>query len=153
MWEIVDKVSKMKTRKERLDLLRSINTFGQQGQPFKLLLRMAFDKNLKWHLPEGEPPYKTEPGEALGMVLWHEIKRLYIFFEGPHVNQRVGNNPEDKKKLFKMRETNFINLLASLDPKDAKLVVAVKDKKLHKLYPGIDLKLIKEAYPELYTNG
>lgn len=112
---------------------------------------MAFDKDLVWNLPEGEPPYTTIPGENDELVLYHEMRRMYIFLQGDHPNQRIGNNPEEKKKLQLMRERNFVQLLEVLNPGDAKMLLAVKDKKLHKLYEGIDADLCTEAFPDVFT--
>jgi hypothetical protein len=41
----------------------------------------------------------------------------------------------------------FIQILESIDPEDAKLLLAVKDKRIP--YNGITQKLVKEAFPNL----
>ncbi|NDB83826.1 MAG: hypothetical protein EB127_14045, partial [Alphaproteobacteria bacterium] len=54
-----------------------------------------------------------------------------------------GNNDLTKLK----REQLFIGLLESLDKEDAKLLCAVKDKKLP--YKGITQQVVKDAFPGL----
>ena len=41
----------------------------------------------------------------------------------------------------------FVELLERLDPNDAKLIIAVKDKKLS--YKGLSYKLVKDTWPDL----
>jgi hypothetical protein len=47
------------------------------------------------------------------------------------------------------RERIFIDLLESLDPEEAKLVLMIKDKKI--TYKGITRKLVEEALPDLFV--
>jgi hypothetical protein len=70
------------------------------------------------------------------MRLFAEIRRLYLFLKGGNPN------------LTKLRrETLFIELLESVHPSDAKILIAIKDKKLP--YKGLTAKLVKEAFPGL----
>ena len=41
----------------------------------------------------------------------------------------------------------FVALLERLDPKDAEILLAVKDRKLS--YKGLSYKLVKDTWPEL----
>lgn len=102
----------------------------------RTILRGALDPNVKWLLPEGNPPYK--PCDLLDQHhrLYTETRKLYLFVEG--------GNP-DLKQL--RREALFIELLESLDPMDAKLMLAVKDK--HLPYPGVTIDIINAAFPGL----
>ena len=50
------------------------------------------------------------------------------------------------------REVMFINLLQGLHPKEAELLVYVKDKKLTELY-NIPLDIVKAAYPDVQWGG
>ena len=45
------------------------------------------------------------------------------------------------------RESMFVELLERVDPKDAKLIIAVKDRKLS--YKGLSYKLVKDTWPDL----
>lgn len=99
----------------------------------KYLFKHAFEKDSKFILPEGDPPYK-EAAEPLGMTptnFTQEMRRLYIFCR------------PDLKPLN--REAMFIGLLEGIHPSEAKVLMAVKDQKLSKLYPKITAKLVAEA--------
>ena len=48
------------------------------------------------------------------------------------------------------RETMFVELLENIDPEDAKLLAAIKDKKMPEGYEGLDEKHVKKAFPDLY---
>jgi hypothetical protein len=61
---------------------------------------------------------------------------MYLFVEG-------GNPNLSQLK----REQIFIELLESVDPQDAELLVSVKDKKLP--YKNINRNLIEKTYPGL----
>jgi len=129
--EILEKVSKEETKEAKIQLLRK-----HDSVPMRTILKSAFDPAIKWNLPKGDPPYK--PCEYLDQenMLYSETRRLYLFMEG-------GNPGLTTVK----REALFIGLLESLAPADAKLLCAVKDKKMP--YKGITVKLVNEAYPGL----
>ena len=65
-----------------------------------------------------------------------EAEKLRYFVEGfyPDLNQNK-------------REMMFIEMLERVDPLDAKLLVAIKDKKMP--FPGITIQHVKEALPGL----
>jgi hypothetical protein len=67
-----------------------------------------------------------------------ETRRLYLFLKG--------GNPNITKLR---REALYIELLESVHPEDAKMLIAAKSKKLP--YKGINAKLVKEAFPGLLT--
>jgi hypothetical protein len=88
-------------------------------------------------LPEGAPPYK--PCEVLDTEgrLYQEARTLPLYL--------YGNRPDLKQH---QRENLFIGLLESLHPKDASLLIAVKDKKVK----GLNIATINEAFPGLIPN-
>jgi len=99
----------------------------------KILFEYAFVAEKRWDLPEGTPPFKPA-AEPLGMTptnLYGELRRLYVF------------NRVDLKPI--KREGLFISLLEGIHPKEAELVIAIKDQTLTKLYPKITRKLVTEA--------
>jgi hypothetical protein len=77
-------------------------------------------------LPEGEPPFKQEAA-PIGMTpanFTQEMKKLYIFTKA--------------RELSKVkREQLFIQLLENIHPSEAKVLLAVKDQALNKLYKNI----------------
>lgn len=102
----------------------------------RAVLSGALDPNIKWLLPEGNPPYKPCDLVDQHHRLFTETRKLYLFVEGgnPGLNQV-------------RREALFIELLESLDPADAKLMLAVKDK--HIPYPGVTTEIVNRAFPGL----
>ena len=129
---ILKEASEIKDRKKRIYFLQS----HHPNQLMKMLLKYVYDPNIEFDLPPGKPPYT--PCEALDQenMLYLEQRRLYLFLKG--------GNP-DLNPL--RRETLFVQLLESIEPADAELLVAVKDKKLP--YKGITEKLVREAFPSL----
>lgn len=99
----------------------------------KVIFAHAFLPDYKMMLPEGEPPFKAG-SEPMGMTptnLFAEAKRFYVFM---------------RKDLAAIkRESLFIGMLEGIHPDEAKVVIAVKDQKLQKLYPKITWKLVSEA--------
>lgn len=97
----------------------------------RILMEYAFLPEKKFCLPEGKPPFK-EDSAPLGMSpgnFVQELRRLYIFTPARELNQV-------------RRETLFIQLLESLHPSEANILVAVKDQNLRELYPNITVKLL-----------
>ena len=133
--EILEKANALKTKKERIDYLRSNDNVALRG-----IIQLALDPKFVWALPIGTPPYKPYNGVDNEGVLYNEMRRLYIFLEGGH--------PTLKQMR---REQLFIQLLESVTPKDAEMLIAVKDKKLP--YKGITRDVIQEAFPGLINNG
>jgi hypothetical protein len=99
----------------------------------KVICAHAFLPNYKMRLPEGEPPF-TPAAEPLGMTptnMFSEARRMYVFIR------------EDLTAI--KRESLFISLLEGVHPDEAKVLIAVKDQKLNKLYPKITHKLVSDA--------
>ena len=109
-----------------------------ESTPLKELLKYAFHPDIKFVLPPGMPPYKTigSPEEYNPTYLYPNIRKFYLFVEGGH---------EGITQL--RREQLFIQLLESLHPKEAEVVIQVKDKKLN--YRGLTYKLVKKTFPEI----
>lgn len=103
------------------------------------MLNLALNKNVVWQLPDGIPPYKPNDLVDQQHRLYTEMRKMYLFIEGGSPNL---------KQL--RRETLFIELLESLDPEDAKLVLAAKDKNFP--YSNITIELINTAFPGLITD-
>ena len=50
------------------------------------------------------------------------------------------------------RETIFIQMLEGLHPKEAEIVIAVKDKNLEDMY-DVSFEVVEEAYPDIEWGG
>ena len=129
--EILEKASQITDRTERIAFLQK-----NSSVPLHTVLQGAFDPKIKWLLPEGEPPYKPNDLVDQQHIFFSECRKMYLFVEG-------GNN--DLKPL--RREALFVQMLEKVDLKDAKLLLAIKDK--HMPYPGVTEDIIREAFPGL----
>ena len=131
--EILQEVSKQKVKKDKVSMLLKL----KESTPHVFtMLKYIFKQNILWDLPEGNPPYKPQPKESdLQHMLYSEFRRLKIFMKGEY--------PQMKPMK---RELLFIEFLESLDPDDAKLVIALKDKKSP--YKGLTKKLLCDTFPK-----
>ena len=129
--EILKKASQGVTDQDRANTLRAHDTVS-----LRQVLWTALDPRVKWLLPEGNPPYRPCDLVDQHHRLFTEARKLYLFLEN--------GNPNLKQLR---REALFIELLESLDPEDAKLILAAKDKKIP--YPGITIEVVNLAFPGL----
>ena len=127
--EVLKQVSEQKTKEEKINVFRK-----NDSSALRTVLKYALDPAVKWALPAGAPPYKPAPYLDQQAMLYNEARRLYLFIEG-------GNPNLTPLK----RETLFIGLLESIDPEDAKVLLAAKDKKLK----GVTAAIVNEAFPGL----
>ena len=130
--ETLDLVGKAKTREEKRQILTDRDNFATRA-----LLQLHYHPDVKWHLPPGKPPYT--PGQVADSTpnsLPFEVKKLDYY---------VDPSPHDLPML--RRESMFVELLERVDPNDAKLILAVKDRKLS--YKGLSYKLVKDTWPDL----
>lgn len=118
--EILEEVSKDPT----------LITKYRDNAALRFVFQHAFIPEQKFDLPEGEPPFKPDPA-PLGMSpanFTQETKKFYVFTKARPLNKV-------------RREQLFIQLLESVHPSEAKLLIAIKDQKLNKLYKNVTAKL------------
>ena len=130
--EILEKVAKLKTKKDKIEYLQKYNT-----DSLRMVIKSSFDPKIEWALPEGDVPYTPNeaPEGTEHTVLSQEARTLFNFIKG-------GNGQLTQNK----RETMFVQMLEGLHADEAKLIVAAKDKKLHQVYKGLSANVVKEAF-------
>ena len=130
--EILDKVSKAKSKQEKVNILRE-----NDHQSLRMVIKSSFDSNIEWQLPDGDVPYtRNEAPEGTEHAsLSYESRKLYHFIKG-------GNNQITQNK----RETMFVQMLEGLHQSEAAVLVAAKDKKFHQVYKGLSAPVVKEAF-------
>ena len=130
--EILDKVAKLKTKKQKVEFLRQHNT-----DALRMVLKSSFDPKIVWQLPEGPVPFSPNeaPEGTEHTVLAMEARKLHNFIQG-------GNNALTQNK----REMMFVQLLEGLHQTEAYMLVDAKDKILHKRYKGLSSAVVKEAF-------
>ena len=130
--EILDKVSKIKSKKEKVAFLRKYQT-----DALRMICKASFDPEIIWELPKGDVPYRENdaPEGTEHTILAHEARKLYHFIKG-------GNPTLTQNK----REIMFIQMLEGLHKDEASLLISAKDKKLHRKYKGLSDNVVKEAF-------
>ena len=130
--ETFELVGQAQTREEKRQVLTDRDNFATRA-----LLQLNYHPDAKWLLPSGIPPYTpSQEADVTPNSLHFEIKKL-DYYTDP--------SPHDLPML--KREGMFVALLERLDPKDAEILLAVKDRKLS--YKGLSYKLVKDTWPEL----
>ena len=130
--EILDKLGKIKSKKDKVSHLKEYNS-----DSLRMVIKASFDPKIKWSLPEGEGPFRANdaPEGTEHSVLSYEARKLWHYIEG-------GDPTLSQNK----RETMFVQLLESLHPDEADILVAAKDKVLHQKYKGLSKNVVMEAF-------
>ena len=130
--EILQKVAKLKTKKQKVEYLKQNNS-----DALRMVLKSSFDPKIVWQLPEGPVPFSPNeaPEGTEHTELATEARKLHNFIQG-------GNNALTQNK----REMMFVQLLEGLHQTEAYMLVDAKDKVLHKTYKGLSSAVVKEAF-------
>ncbi len=133
--ETLEEVAKAKTRDQKREILKK-----RENLATKILLQLNYHPDAKWLLPPGAPPYEpAKQGDMTSNSFHYEVKKLdYYTDPSPH--------PLSELPMLR-REAMFVGLLERLDPQDAEMMIAIKDKKLS--YKGLTYKLVKDTWPDL----
>jgi hypothetical protein len=138
MNEILELVTEQKTDAKKVAILQEY-----ECDILKSLFIWNFDDSIISLLPEGKVPYKANEN-PLGTdhsSLRREQRNLYMFVKG-------GNDALSTIR----RETIFIQMLEGLHPKEADIIVAVKDGDLEDMY-DVPFEVVEEAYPDIQWGG
>ena len=138
MNEILELVDEQKTDAKKVAILKEY-----ECDILKSLFIWNFDDSIISLLPEGKVPYKPNEN-PLGTdhsSLRREQRNLYMFVKG-------GNDALSTIR----RETIFIQMLEGLHPKEADIIVAVKDGDLEDMY-DVPFEVVEEAYPDIQWGG
>ena len=139
--ELLEAVDAERVKSKKLDILRA---HGEDS--FKMTMIWNFDESVVSMLPDGKVPYQPvesdvqanrEKGLPQRSTIRNSARQFYRFVKG-------GDDQLNKIK----RESIFINILETLPPPEAEILVLVKDKALNTKY-NITKELVAEAYPEI----
>ena len=133
VFEMVEEFSKAKNKNSRVKILTK---YGDV-RAFTDILRGTFDDSLEFNLPEGKPPYTPNIEESIPSTLLKLHKNFGLFVKG---------GPGKDMPAYR-REFKFIELLESIHPKDADLVLSMVAKKPPVKF--LTKKLVQEAFPDL----
>jgi hypothetical protein len=102
----------------------------------RTILQGAFSSNIKFLLPDSQPPYSEGDSTMVETRLLNLAKKLDIFVEN-------GRPVATQSK----REQLWLELLESVHPQDAKLLIRMSQKQ--EPVKGITESLVREAFPDL----
>ena len=132
VFEVIELANRARTREEKLAILRKHESWA-----LKDVLRGAYDNLVQWNLPPGDPPYEPAAESSIPSTLHNQHRKFKYFVKGLAGDQV---NPIKREKMF-------IDLLESIHPKDAELLLLMKEKK--NLAKSVTRKLVEEAFPNL----
>jgi hypothetical protein len=163
VFEIFDLVSRQRSKAKKVEVLQKYANMA-----VKALLIWNFDDSVQSALPDGEVPYSgyneqnVYTGSLSGKIesrtrdmyesgnfslgssdtnarttLRREARNLYHFVKG-------GNDDLSNTR----REMMFINILESVHPLEAEILILVKDKKLTDVYK-IPFEVVQQAYDDI----
>jgi len=131
VYEVLEEVSKAKKKEDKIRILKENESWA-----LKDIIMGSMDTSIKWNLPGGQPPYTACEEQSAPTNLLRENTKFKYFVKG---------GPGEKMQPVK-RESIFIGILEGVHPKDAKLVIAMKNKEK---IPGLTRPIVEEAFPGL----
>lgn len=124
-----EELQKVKTASD----LRSLNPIAVK------LLYYGYAEWESFALPDGAPPYKELTGPA---------DTAYDKLITPRTLRMIENFKNESLPRGK-REQLFITMLESLPADEAKLLIAIKDKKVSEMFPLLTRDFIDSTFPTL----
>lgn len=163
-FEILELVGKQRSTAKRVEVLQKYRNDGLVS-----ILIWNFDDTIITLLPEGEVPYsRVEEQSATNESLSASVEKLNkvdgLSKMDEVVRKRATSIRKECQNFYNYlkggnpsltslrRETMFIQMLEGLHPREAEIMVLVKDKRLHERYK-ITKAIVSEAYPDIQWGG
>ena len=164
VFEVLELASAQRSSAKRVEILKKY-----EDNSIKSVLIWNFDESVISMVPEGEVPY-AEPTEqtAYAGSLSENISREMTGGESATGQDLDGRNKTSLRKewvnLYNFvkggndsltktrREMMFINILRGLHPKEAEILILVKDGLLTDKY-RLTKNMVSEAYPDIQWGG
>ena len=136
--EVFEQFESLTKKEDKVKFLKENNHPALQD-----ILRINFDADVVSVLPLGAPPYEKDdaPKGHSSSSLFKLHRQFKYFFKGPFANQVQPIR----------REGIFLNILESIHPTEADVLVAAKDRKLK--VKGLTKALVDEAFPGLIVKA
>lgn len=131
---ILERAGKARTKVQKVEWLRE-----NQSVPLLAILRLMYDENIEFLVPNSAPPYKKNASPDEGMMLYHEYKKLRIFVKG---------GGYDNLKQPK-RESLFIGMLEDLLDTDSEMLCQMICRERIK---GLTKETVEEAFPRVFID-
>jgi hypothetical protein len=133
--EVLKTAGKLRTKQEKVDWL-----LKHDAVPLRTVIRLIYDKQIEFLLPETPPPWKKNSLPDTDTMLYRESRRLRIFVKGG------GYDELNQAK----RESLFISLLEDINNDDAELLA--NNMLSHTPIKGLTKDTIEKAFPTIFTS-
>lgn len=167
MFEILDLASRQRSKAKKVEVLKRYECLT-----LKSLFIWNFDETVTSELPEGDVPYGNQEDQlkysgTLSENLADKSRQMYtdgnFSLGSADANGRTTLRAQTRNFYHFVRggnaglsgmrrESMFINLLESVHPLEAEIMVLVKDGLLENSYK-VSLDVVKEAYPDIAWGG
>lgn len=134
LYEVLEKIENTQEKEKQIEILRENKTPALVDY-----CRCLYDDRVNFNLPEGPPPYTPSPEESYPSTWHRENRKLRYVVKGLQGDQLTPLK----------RETIFIGILEAVHPKDAEVIIKMKDKQ-----PAAEVftyDLVKEAFPDVFA--
>lgn len=128
--EIMKTANDIEVLEDRVRFLRSYDS-----KSLRILIKAGYNSKIQWDLPEGSVPFMAIEGPARTNLL-KASQDLYVFIKGG-----ADTVPQIRKQSL------FIQLLESVSPEEAEILIFMKDKAMEELFPNITMNVIELALP------
>jgi hypothetical protein len=165
-FEILELASAQRSNAKKIEVLQKYDNYA-----LKSLFIWNFDETVISLLPEGDVPYGNLRDEAtfsgsLSDKISNKNMKDSISYNGAEENIKTQKSSirNEYQKFYNFlkggndslssirRELMFINILEGLHPKEAEILILVKDKRLTDKYK-ITFDNVKDAYPDIVWGG
>lgn len=135
LYEVFDEFEEAKTKEQRMAVIEK-----NLSKTLVEVLQFTFHPDYQWLIDEMPHEYKT-PDTFPGISrcqLSTEIRKMYLFQKG---------NPDAEKLTVEKRKQLLLQLIESIEPREAEVVIGMLSKDLG--VKGLNYKFVKEAFPNL----
>ena len=136
IYEILDEFEEATSKKEKMSVIER-----NLSKTLVQVLELTYHPQYEWLIKEMPENYMIPndvlPGISLAQ-LSTEIRKLYMFRKGDAMAEKL--TPQKRNELL-------IQLLESLEPREAEVIIGIFQKDLG--VKGLNYKFIKEAFPNL----
>ena len=132
--EIVKKAGALRSKQEKVKWLQN-----NDSVPLRIILRLWYDENIEFLVPDTPPPYKKNATSDEGMMLYHESRKLRIFVKGGGYD-----NLQQAK-----REQLFIGMLEDVCDDDSEMLCQIITREKVK---GLTKQTLEDALPRLFLD-
>lgn len=136
IYEILDEFEEASGKKEKMAVIER-NLSKTLVQVFELTYHPQYEWLVKEMPNDYKIPNDVLPGISVAQ-LSTEIRKLYMFRKGDPTAEKL--TPQKRNELL-------IQLLESLEPREAEVIIGIFQKDLG--VKGLNYKFIKEAFPNL----